>query len=178
MAVFGLALMRPQMMPGGGAVRAETETRINLDVALDCRTFNYMRGLALTEIVRGDSFILSGKIFPGGTLPLGTRTDDRNAPRSIGTFVSTGTSTDTLAGHLANPASPGVFGHQYMLLNDGMLVSAGWNAPVGTSETAVIGGTRAYRGASGEVLVESIGINATSCPDLRFTILLSKQAPK
>ena len=31
-----------------------------------------------------------------------------------------------------------------------MVVTAGWFAPAGTSEIAVIGGTRAYSGATGD----------------------------
>jgi hypothetical protein len=178
LAVFCLALIQPDFLPAGGAVRAETESRITLDVALDCRKFNYMRSLALTEIVRGDSFILDGKIFPAGALRAGQQVNDPNAPGSIGSWVSTGTSTDTLAGHLANPTSPAVFGNQYFLLNNGMLVTAGWFAPAGTSDISVTGGTRAYSGASGEVLAENIGTNATGCPNSRFTIVLKKQAPK
>jgi hypothetical protein len=176
--VFSVALILPDNSRLAGKVLASTEETITFDVALDCRKFNYMRGLALTEIVRGDGFIGSGKIFPAGTLPAGNQANDPNAPGSIGDWVSTGTSTDTLAGHLANPTSPAVFGNQYFLLSNGMLVSAGWVAPAGTSDIAVMGGTRAYSGASGEITVINIGANATGCPNSRYTIVLKKQAPK
>lgn len=176
--LFSLGLILPGNSPLTRKVLASTEETITLDVALDCRKFNYMRGLALPEIVRGDGFIGSGKIFPAGTLPAGNQTNDPNAPGNIGEWVSTGTSTDTLAGHIANPTSPAVFGNQYLRLSEGMLVSAGWVAPAGTSDIAVLGGTRAYSGVSGEISVVNIGSNATGCPNSRYTIVLKKQAPK
>ena len=77
-------------MPGCLAHGA-TEKRITLDVALDCRTFSYNRGVPLEQIVRGDGYILSAKVFPAGTLPSGPQTNDPNAPGSIGTFVTRGT---------------------------------------------------------------------------------------
>ena len=83
-------------------------------MALDCRTFNYTRGLTLDQIVRGDGFIINGKIFRASTLDPGTQSNDPNDPGSIGTYVSRGTSTGTLAEHLANPESPGVFATQYV----------------------------------------------------------------
>jgi len=89
-AVFGLALIEPDFLPASGAVHAETETRITLDVALDCRKFNYMRGLALTEIVRGDGFIINGKIFPAGTLRTGQQANDPGAGERSGEEIPQG----------------------------------------------------------------------------------------
>jgi hypothetical protein len=176
--VLGLGLIKPDLGPGGGMVRAETETTLVMDVAVDCRKFTYMRGLALPNIVRGDRYIITSKLFPAGTLRPGNQTYDPDAPGSIGIWVGAGTSTDTLAGHLANPTSPAVFEHQYLLLGNGMVVAAGWFAPAGTSEIAMIGGTRAFRGATGELAIVDIGTNATGCPNPRMTIVLTKQAPK
>jgi hypothetical protein len=177
--VLGLAVI-PHSLPSRvgvqTAVRADTEKSITLDVALDCRTFNYSRGIPLDQIVRGDGFILNGKIFPAGTLRPG---NDPNDPGSIGTYVSRGTSTATLAEHLANPESIGVFSTDYYLLNDGRaLMSEGWFKPSGVGRAAVTGGMGAFSGASGEVSGVDISTNSTGCPNTRFTFKLKKQAPK
>ena len=139
------------MVPLAGAVQAATEETITVDVADDGRTFDYNRGIPLAQIVRGDGFIISGKIFAAGTLRPGTQSNDPNDPGSIGNWLARGTSTGSLAEHLANPTSPAIFWSQYLMLNNGMLVSEGWFAPSGANEAALIAGTRAFRGASGEL---------------------------
>jgi len=176
--VLGLAGTVAGIPPLAEVAQAATETTITLDVAWDCRTWNYTRGLPLTEIVRGDGFIMSGKIFPAGTLQSGTPSNDPNDPGSIGDWVGRGTSTATLAEHLAHPQEPGVFWTQYFMLKDGMLVSEGWAAPAGANEAALVGATRAFRGASGEVSTAIMGTNITGCPNARVTITFEKQAPK
>jgi hypothetical protein len=136
------------------------------DVALDCRAFNYSRGIPLAEIVRGDGFIINGKIFPAGTLRPG---NDLNDPGSIGDWVSRGTSTATLAEHVANPESIGIFSTNYYLLNDGRaLVSEGWFKPAGVGRAAITGGMGAFSGTSGEVSGVNISTNSTGCPNTRF----------
>ena len=146
---------------------------------MDCRTFNYSRGVPLEQVVRGDGYILTAKIFPAGTLRPGSQSNDPNAPGSIGTFVTRGTSTGTLAEHLANPNAPAVFVTGYLLLNDGRgLVGDGWFAPGGANQTAITGGWGAFRGASGEMYFAAIGTNRTGCPNQRATIILVKHAPK
>ena len=176
--VLSLALILPDNSPLAGKVLARTEETITLDVAMDSRKFNYMRGLALSEIVRGDGFINEGKIFPAGALLAGNQNNDPNAPGTIGTLVICGTSTDTLAGHLANPMMPATFAHQYLLLSNGMLTASGWRSPAGGNDTAVTGGTRAFSGASGDLTITRLGTNATGAANLRYTIVLKKQAPK
>ena len=182
LVVFGLAGIVPSLpfqVAVQTAVQADADRTITLDMALDCRTFNYTRGLTLDQIVRGDGFIINGKIFPAGTLGSGTQSNDPNDPSTIGTYVSRGTSTATLAEHLAKPESPGVFATQYYLLNDGRaLVGEGWSAASGAHQEAVVGGMGAFRGASGEVFAVNSGTNITGCPNIRLTFSLNKQAPK
>ena len=133
----------------------------------------------MDQIVRGDGYIMNGKIFPAGTLRSGTQSNDPNDPGSIGTWVGRGTSTATLAEHLADPQSFGVFWTQYLLLNDDRaLVSEGWYKPAGVGQSAVTGGMGAFRGARGEMSGVNIGTNSTGCPNIRFTINLKKEAPK
>jgi hypothetical protein len=148
---------------------------LNLDVASDCRTFNYTRGLPLNQIVRGDGFIMNGRIFPAGTLRSGNQTNDPNAPGSIGTWVGRGTSTATLAEHIANPNLPAIYWTQYLSLPSGMIVTEGWHAPGGANDNAVVGGTRIFRGASGDVTIETLGTNSTGCTNSRYRIVLVKR---
>jgi hypothetical protein len=158
---------------------AESEKTLRFDIASDCRTFNYTRGLPLDQIVRGDGFMISGKIFPADSLPTGLQGNDPTAPGSIGAVVARGTSTATLAEHLANPQAPGVFWTQYFMLNEGhMLVSEGWFAPSGANMSALVGGTGDFRGVGGEVFVTNVGTNSTGCPNARVTVVFEKNATK
>ena len=162
-----------------GLAVAGNEKTLRFDVASDCRTFNYARGFPLDQIVRGDGFIMNGKIFPADSLPSGVQSNDPTAAGSIGTLVARGNSTATLAEHLANPQAPGVFWTQYFMLNGGnMLVSEGWFAPSGANMSALVGGTGDFRGVGGEVFVTNIGTNATGCANARVTIVLEKNETK
>ena len=123
--------------------------------------------------------MINGKIFPADRLPTGLQSNDPTAAGSIGTLVARGTSTATLAEHLANPQAPGVFWTQYFMLNGGnMLISEGWFAPGGANMAALVGGTGEFRGAGGEVFVTNIGTNATGCPNSRVTIVFERNLNK
>ena len=45
-----------------------------LDVAIDATKFQFQRDTAVlpTNLIRGDTFITEGPIYPGGTIPLGS----------------------------------------------------------------------------------------------------------
>ena len=178
----GLPGIVPGFLPPAPAqtvAQAATDTTITLDLAWDCRTFNYLRGVTLPQEVRGDSYIFNGKLFPVGTLKPGVQSNDPNDPGSIGDFINRGTSTATLAEHLANPNKYAVFATSYFLLNNGRgLVSEGWFKPSGANLSAITGGMGAFRGASGEWSGVNIGTNSTGCNNTRVTITLEKQAPK
>ena len=178
----GIALAIASMVSGlfiPCFAQGATEETMTFDVALDCRTFKYNRGVPLEQIVPGDGYILSGKIFPAGTLRLGAQMNDPNAAGSIGTLVTRGTTNATLAEHLANPNSPGVFETGYLLLGDrGGLVSNGWFAAGGANKAAIGGGWGSLRGATGELSFSSLGTNGTGCENSRATIILVKHAPK
>ena len=158
--------------------RGATEETITLDIAFDCRTFSYNRGVPLEQIVPGDGYILSAKVFPAGTLPPGSQMNDPNGTGSLGSFVTRGTTNATLADHIANPNVPGVFETGYLLFKDGGLVSNGWFAPGGNNKAAITGGWGTFRGASGELSFTDLGTNKTGCPNSRATIILVKQAPR
>lgn len=165
-------------LTGAGMTWADDDSsrrNLTFDVASDCRTFNYMRGLTLDQIVRGDVFMINGKIFSAGTLRPGNQNNDPNAPGSIGTIVGRGMSTATLAEHIANPTLPAIYWTQYVVVSAGMIVTEGWHAPGGINDNAVVGGTRAFRGASGDLTIETIGANSTGCPNYRYRIVIVKR---
>lgn len=158
-------------------VKAQRGTTLNLDVACDCRTFSFNRGISFVEVLPGDTFIVRGGIFPAGTLPEGAATNDPNAPGSIGNWTCRGTQAVSFADAIAG-VQPAAFITQYHLLNDGRgLVSDG---PTGEPEGlfAVTGGLGSFSGAGGNLTATIIGTNATGCPNIRFAFNLTKQAPK
>ncbi len=181
LVVFGLAVSLSGF-PSQTAAQEPTvvtPNRLALELAEDCHKFNYMRGLTLDEIVRGDGFIAGGKIFPAGTLPVGDATNDPNAAGSIGDWTARGTSTGTLAEHLANPSAPAIFWTQYLLLNDGRgLIGEGWFAPSGANQTAITGGLGSFRNVNGEMFTEVIGTNVTGCGNYRLTFALKRHGPR
>jgi len=157
-----------------GVVEAANENFLTFDVACDCRTGTpgFFSGN------RGDAWMVSGKIFPAGTLPSGTATNDPTQPvRGVGPIGDW-----TCRGQHAFPfppavaaaygATPFAFNTQYFLLNDGRALTAeGWAMPTGERLT-LTGGFGALSGAAGEVEEGPFGTNASGCPNFRarFTI--------
>lgn len=179
LVVLGLAGFLHGFPSYVGAQPPNLNDPLILDVAEDCNKFNYMRGLTLDQIVRGDGFIAGGKIFPPGTLPAGEATNDPNASGSIGNWVARGTSTDTLAGHIAHPNLPAVFFTQYLLLNDGRgLIGEGWFAPSGANQTSITGGLGNLKGTSGEMFTEVLGTNVTECGNYHLTFEFVRHGPR
>ncbi len=157
---------------------------IVFDVATDARTFRLNRGAALPEAKRGDSFIVEGKIYPGGVIPPGGTLQNPGpfnpdaASGSIGKWVLRGTFNHDFGEILAG-AEPFVFGTQYFLFNDGrVLVSEGPHGGVGPRLHAIIGGAGAFSGAAGDVREELIGVNSTGLFNQRFTFKINKQSLK
>src|SRR2546427_11052273 len=89
LTLAGLAGLGIASMPA--VVTADEDARgLSFDVACDCRTGS--PGFFAGE--RGDPFIVNGKIFPAGTLPAGTATNDPTQPvngvASIGNWICRG----------------------------------------------------------------------------------------
>ena len=152
------------------------------DVATDARTMRLNRGAALPEAKRGDSFIVEGKIYPGGTLPVGgtlTAPGSFNLDgdtRSIGKWVLRGTFNYDF-GEIIGGAEPAVFGTQYFLFNDGrMLVTDGSHGASTPQLRAILGGGGAFSGACGEVTEQVIGTNLTGLFNQRFTFRLKRES--
>jgi hypothetical protein len=124
------------------------------------------------QLFRGNTFIVSGKIYRGGTLkpggdfgkpdnPAGPET-----PRPIGTWVCRGTFNLDI-GEIAAGGFPHVTSTQVFTFDAGTLVSEG---PEGgaTVTRAVLGGTGRFGRARGEVIEEPLGVNTSNLFNVRF----------
>ena len=152
-----------------GVVQAADEHTLTFDVACDCRTATQ----SFISGSRGDAFIISGKIFPMGTLPAGTATNDPVLP--VGGVFPIG--DWTCRGQVAAPFpsvltaayghTPFAFNAQYFMLNDGRgLTAEGFAIPTG-ERMSLTGGIGGFSGAAGDVEEGPIGTNATGCPNFR-----------
>ncbi len=156
---------------------------IVLDVACDARTFRLSRGLLVPDAKRGDSFIVEGKIYPGGTIPPGGTLEapgsfnPDTAPGSIGKWVCRGTFNYDLSEILAG-AHPHVFATQYFLFDDGRVLVTDGPEGGGSQLRSLIGGMGAYSGAAGEVREDPFGVNSTGLFNIRFTFKVKKQSIK
>ena len=166
----GLAGVVPGFRPSTefqAAVQAAPSHILPIDVAMDCRT------IAAGGVNRGDTFILNGKIFPDGTLPAGTASNDPAQPVNrvapIGDIIVRGQQGLPFPPAIASfyNAAGGDFVTQYWLFNDGdALTVQGYNLlPAFEVHLVVTGGTGSFRGASGEIKVRNLGTNSTGCPN-------------
>jgi hypothetical protein len=150
---------------------------LTIDVAVDCRTIISGQG-------RGAVFIISGKIFPAGTLPSGTAFNDPTQPlngvRSIGEFLGRGQYTLPLPPSVA-PFYSSAIGDgstHYFIFENGRtaLTAEGYGFPEGGLPKevllAVTGGIGGFRGASGDIRGVRLGTNVTGCPNFRTSINL------
>ncbi len=154
-----------------------------VDVAVDMRTFAAIpsTGNPPGEPVgpnRGTTFIVNGKVFPGGDLPSGTASNDPNQEGSIGDWVCRGILTSDLASQLAGDEKIGFDTTQMLIFGSDKraIWSEGLEGGLGevgvTTHRIVLGGTGAFLGASGDVVQESLGTNATGAPNIRLTFRL------
>ena len=176
----GLVLTAP-LVVHPGPIRAESDRTFTIDVAEDCRTgvVNSANPHEDTSVVNsvGDTLIVAGTIYPGGTLHSGTQNNSPDDPGSIGEWRSRATLLANWNGNTnLFDGSPIAFATMLYSLNNGRdsLVSEGLVPNVGLSvKRAVIGGTGSFAAASGEVRHQNLGTNATACFNYRFTFKLS-----
>jgi hypothetical protein len=141
-----------------------------IDVACDARTYRQNNvDPAASGSHRGDTFIVSGKIYPGGTIPAGQGVFSPDNPGSVGDWTCRGVwlvSSD----ELANGTAPAFDTSQiYLLPNETkQLFSEGLEGPAPTLR-AVIGGTGSMSEATGQVRQELLGTNVTGLFNFRFT---------
>jgi hypothetical protein len=156
----------------------DTQTFV-LDVAIDAHTLALNNDPTAGGIPRrGTTFIVNGKIYPGGTIPSGvTSFDPDTAPGSIGTWVCRGVFLADFADIFVNgSAALTVDTTQIFLLSTDKdaLFTEGLEGNLGvTTHRAVTGGTGPYRGVTGTLKQETIGVNRNGAADglfdLRFT---------
>ena len=158
LAVFGIPAV----------VNAQGPNAVSFDVACDCRT-----GATLDGGVRAAPFMIQGKIFPTGTLPSGTASNDPTLPvhgiAPIGDWICRGQVQGDYPPAIA-PAynsTPFALNTQYFILNDGRALTAeGYDLPTG-GVLSVTGGIGGLSGASGDIVGTIIGTNASGCPNFR-----------
>jgi len=159
--------------------QAKSEKTFTLDVACKGST------LALNPadptnppFARGDVAVVTGNIYPEGTLPSGVTTSDPSAPGGIGAWRC-------LFASLAEPPIIGAITYYFALEENGeesMLMVQGLNSHQWPGSVprvhAIVGGTGKYDGASGKVREEVLGTNGSSCFNLRFHFSLKKKPGK
>jgi hypothetical protein len=154
-----------------------------VDVAVDMRTFAAIpsTGNPPGEPVgpnRGTTFIVNGKAFPAGDLPSGTASNDPSQEGSIGDWVCRGILTSDLASQLAGVDRIGFDTTQMLMFGSDRRAIWSEGLEGGLSEAGVkthrivLGGTGAFFAASGDVVQESLGTNATGAPNIRLTFRL------
>jgi hypothetical protein len=146
---------------------------IVFDVACDGRTYapNGLDPTKHTEI-RGTTFIVDGKIYPGGTIARGDGFDLDATPGIGGKWVCRGTYNVRLEEFLAGVA-PSVSTTWHLLFDArNALMTEGQEG--GTVRRVVLGGTGRYRAFVGEVNEEVLGFNSTGFENFRFTFKVRK----
>ncbi len=144
-----------------------------IDVACDARTYRQNNvDPSAAGSNRGDTFIVQGKIYPGGSIPKGNGVFSPDNLGSIGTWICRGAWLVS-SSELAAGASPAFDTSQiYLLPNQSkQLFSEGLEGPSPTLR-AVTGGTGSFAGLHGQVRQELLGTNSTGLFNIRFTFHL------
>ncbi len=159
--VAGLISVTPHLSASiGGPGVAWADKTLVLDVACDGNTIGVNPiGTDPAIISRGDTFIISGKIYPGGTIPVGGTFENPSdfGPDHAGSIGS----WDCYGTQLVSDNPAPVNSTQRYILNSGKeLQSNGFETDAATVR-AVLGGTGNCSGVRGQVTEEPIGINVT-----------------
>jgi hypothetical protein len=130
--------------------------------------------------VRGTTFTVRGKIFPGGTIPPGITSFDPNQPGSIGTWICTGVFLADAADIFGGKAAIAFHTSQIFLFPDdhNAIFTEGQEGAVGiTTHRVVVGGTGTFEGSLGQERQETIGLNLNGKGlfDLHFTFTLKQE---
>ncbi len=165
----------------GRNAQAHCNENLTYDIACDGRTIRFVRmdpAAVDQRVMRGDAFIVNGKICPGGTIEQGL--NGPNQAGSIGTWICRGW---IYVDDLTDPEQvPHTATTQHYLFDDGSgLVSDGLEGGIKTAR-AIVGGMGSWLGASGYVSQEMVEENDTlldlgeadvSAPNFRFAFSLT-----
>jgi len=184
-SLFALALVATlplQITPTPAKAQdRDDEKTFSVDVAIDGSTLalNNNNPTDPANPIRGTTFTVTGKIFPGGTIPAGITPFDPNQPGSIGTWVCTGVFVADVADIFSEKAKIAFHTSQIFLFTDDQnaLFTEGLEGSVGTTtHRVVVGGTGKYRDLVGQERQETIGLNLNGKGlfDIHFTFKLKK----
>jgi hypothetical protein len=173
-AILAVLAIASVSLRGDEDKRSSGWKQMVIDVACDATTFRLNTASPSdTGPVRGSTFIVNGKIYPGGTISAGNGFDI-NTPGRIGTWVCRGAFNFSISEIQAGSA-PGQSSTQSYLFSptgsmavDDSLASVGEEGGV-TTHRVVSGGTGVYRGLIGEVKQEILGVNSSGLFNFRFT---------
>ena len=172
-ALFGISLAWQPAVLGaddGRPFAHDIQANLTLDVAIDATTFKLQRETAVlpTNLMRGDTFITDGLIYPGGTIASGSTAFPPTNVQPIGKWVCRGVFQIGSA-QLAAGGKPHVYSTQYFMLNDGTSIVTDGPEGGGDFMRAIIGGWGSANNNRGDVLESPIGSNSTGLFNLRFT---------
>ena len=181
LTLLGIAAASPHGHEAHGDKGQHQESRwktLVIDMAEDARTEGHINvNGADTLLKRGYTFIINGKLYPGGTIPAGDGLDIDTLSGSIGIWLTRGTFNVDLSQIIAG-AHPALSATQYYLftptgVSDGedALFSEGPEFGA-TTHRVVLGGTGRYRGVIGEVQEETLGFNSTGFANKRYTFTI------
>jgi hypothetical protein len=179
-ALVGTVPLQITPTPAKAQDRDDGKT-FSLDVAIDGSTLalNNNDPADPNNPIRGTTFTVTGKIFPGGTIPAGITPFDPNQAGSIGTWVCTGVFVADVGDIFSGKAKIAFHTSQIFLLTDdeNALFTEGLEGSVGnTTHRVVVGGTGKYQDMIGQERQETIGLNLNGKGlfDLHFTFKLKK----
>ena len=149
-----------------------------IDVALDAGTLvvNHVDpSQPPMEQFRGDTLVIDGTVYPGGTLPSGLNaSNDPNGPGGIGKIRCRA----LILVPSADVTTPGAsfVTELYSLPNDDrILLVDGLGANLfKTVRRAILGGTRDFEGITGDAIETNLGTNASGACNLRIQFKLRK----
>jgi hypothetical protein len=185
LSMFALALVGTvplQITPTPARAQdRDDEKTFSVDVAIDGSTLalNNNDPANPANPVRGTTFTVTGKIFPGGTIPAGITPFDPNQPGSIGTWVCSGVFVADVADIFSEKAKIAFHTNQIFLFTDDQnaLFTEGLEGSVGTTtHRIVVGGTGKYRDLVGQERQETVGLNLNGKGlfDIHFTFKLKR----
>jgi hypothetical protein len=176
---FALAATVPLQITPTPAVAQDGDDAktFSVDVAIDGSTLALNTPAHPGNPIRGTTFTVTGKIFPGGTIPAGITPFDPNQPGSIGTWVCSGVFVADAADIFSGKAPIAFHTQQIFLFTDdkNALFTEGLEGSVGnTTHRIVVGGTGKFRDMVGQERQETIGLNlnGNGLFDLHFTFKL------
>jgi hypothetical protein len=180
LALVGTVPLQITPTPARAQDRDDTKT-LEVDVAIDgaTLTLNNNDSTNPNNPVRGTTFTVTGKIFPGGTIPAGITPFDPNQPGSIGSWVCSGVFVADAADIFGGKAEISVHTSQIFMFDDGQnqLFTEGLEGAVGvTTHRVVVGGTGKFRDVIGQQRQDTIGLNLNGKGlfDLHLTFKLKK----